>query len=530
QVQHHLGGNGGGSAVDAAIAAQMVLNLVEPQSSGIGGGGFLLHYQSSTGEVSAYDGRESAPASASPDMFLGKDGKPRKFYDAAVGGLSVGVPGLLRMLEMAHREHGRLPWADLFTPAIELAEKGFAISPRLHGLLARDKHLRTFAPAKTYFYDQQGSAKPAGARLRNPALADSFRRIAKGGSDAFYQGRLAADLVRVVNLAKKNPAAMTTADLSAYRAIKRPPVCLPYRTWRVCGMPPPSSGGITTLQLLALVERFDLARLPPDADGTPNAQAAHLILEASRLAFADRNSYIADTDYVSLPPGLLDPGYLASRSQLISATQSLGKAEPGTPRQNARLNLAPDSSRKGRSTSHLSIVDGSGNAVSMTTSIENAFGSRLMVRGFLLNNQLTDFSFLPERNGRPVANRAGPGKRPRSSMAPTLVLERRGKLIMAVGSPGGSRIIGYVAKTLIAALDWKLDIQRAINLPHFVNRNGPTDLEKGTGAESLKPMLENMGHKILVRDMTSGLHGIRIDQRGLTGGADARREGVALGD
>ncbi len=516
----------GGSAVDAAIAAQMVLNLVEPQSSGIGGGGFLLHYAAASGAIDAYDGRETAPAAASPDMFLDHRGKPRKFYDAAVGGLSVGVPGLLRMLEMAHREHGRLPWAKLFEPAIGLAEGGFVVSGRLNRLIAGDRRLKTFEAARTYFYDADGQPRAVGARLTNAALAETFRRIAEGGADAFYDGAIAAAIAAAVGGARPNPGSLSEADLAGYRARKREPVCLFYRKWLVCGMPPPSSGGITTLQILGILQRFDMAAVKPGS-----TRAVHLIAEASRLAFADRNTYIADDDFIPVPTaGLLDPGYLDLRAQEIGAKRSMGTAFPGMPGAGAGLRLAPDAARRGVSTTHLSVIDGDGNAVAMTSSIENAFGSRLMVRGFLLNNQLTDFSFAPEKDGAPVANRAEAGKRPRSSMAPTLVFDGTGKAVMAVGSPGGSRIIGYVAKTIVATLDWELGMQEAIDLPHFVNRNGRTELEEGTPIEALKGELEALGHEVSIRPLNSGLHGIRITPAGLIGGADGRREGVALGD
>ena len=516
----------GGSAVDAAIAAQMVLTLVEPQSSGIGGGGFMLHYAAGTGEIAAYDGREVAPASARADMFLDPAGKPRKFFDAVVGGLSVGFPGLLRMLEMAHREHGSLPWARLFEPAIGLAQAGFAVSPRLHDLIARDKHLKTFKPTAAYFHDAAGKPLEVGTRLRNPGLAATLRTIARDGAGALYEGPIARDIVATAVGAPRNPSGMTVADMASYRAVKRDPVCLLYRMWLVCGMPPPSSGGITTLQTIGLLQDFDLAALKP-----VSAAAVHLIAEASRIAFADRNTYIADPEFVPVPTdGMLDPGYLSLRASEIAADGTIGRALPGMPGTTSSGPRAAHEGPEGLSTTHLSVIDANGNAVSMTSSVESAFGSRLMTRGFLLNNQLTDFSFVPEKDGALIANRAEPGKRPRSSMAPTIVLDGSGKVVMAVGSPGGSRIIGYVAKTLIAVLDWSMDMQSAVGLPHFVNRNGPTDLEEGTPAASLKAPLEALGHKINIRTLTSGLHGIRVTPRGLEGGADPRREGIAIGD
>ena len=517
----------GGSAVDAAIAAQMVLSLVEPQSSGIGGGGFLVHHAGATGRTETYDGRETAPAGARADLFSGPDGKPLTFRTAAVGGRAVGVPGLLRMLEAAHRNHGRLPWARLFAPAIGLAETGFRISPRLAKLIAGDRNLRTFDATHAYFYDDWDAPRAAGSLLVNRGLAETLRAVAEKGADAFYQGPIARDIVAAVATNRPNPGRLSLADMAGYRAKKRPPVCLAYRAWRVCGMGPPSSGGITTLQTMGILASFDLAALKPVA-GVPRLEAVHLIAEASRLAFADRNATIADPDFVALPDGLLQAGYLTRRAKQISPTRSMGKAKPGM--VSVPLCPAPGDQPGGKSTTHLSVIDDAGNVVSMTTSIETVFGSRLMVRGFLLNNQLTDFAFRPMRDGVPNINRVEPGKRPRSSMAPTIVFDKDGRVVLAVGSPGGTRIIGYVAKTLIAVLDWGMDIQAAIDLPHFVNRNGTTHLEQGTGMVALKPHLEALGHEVRVRPMTSGLHGIMVSKDGLMGGADRRREGVAIGD
>jgi len=515
----------GGSAIDAAIAAQMVLTLVEPQSSGIGGGAFLMHFEKSSGAIESYDGRETAPKSTKPGMFLKADGTPKKFYDAVVGGSAVGVPGLLRSLESAHKDHGKLPWADLFKPAIALSENGFVISPRLAGLLAKDKYLKTIPTSKAYFYDRGGNSKKAGVLLKNPALFRTLKAIQKDGAKAFYTGAIAKSIVWTVRHAPKNRSGMTLADIAAYKAIKRKPVCLNYRIWKVCGMGPPSSGGLTTLQILGIANNFDLSTSPP-----MDAKSIHLIAEASRLAFADRNTYIADPDVVPTPPGLLDPNYLKLRANQISPTKAAKKRHPGMPGLSGSWKYAPGGNEHGLSTTHMSIIDADGNAVSMTSSIENAFGSRMMVGGFILNNQLTDFSFRPSKNGAPVANRAGPGKRPRSSMSPTLVFDKAGNLVMAVGSPGGSRIIGYVAKTLIATLDWGMDMDSAIDAPNFVNRNGATELEKGTALESLKPALEAMGHKVSLMSRASGLHGIKVTKYGLEGGADKRREGVAIGD
>ena len=522
----------GGSAVDATIAAQMVLTLVEPQSSGIGGGAFMLHYRPGRAgggiapTLDAYDGRETAPMGATPTLFMDPDGKPYTFRNRIFGGAPVGVPGVLRMLEMAHRKHGKLPWRDLFQRAIRLAEDGFEISPRLHLLIRRARTLGDFPAARAYFFTAAGKAKPVGARLRNPALADTLRRIAEGGADAFYTGAIAADIAAAVRRAPRRPATMTVADLEAYRAKARGIICRPYRVWRVCVMGPPTSGGIATLQILAMLERFDLARIAPGS-----VQAVHLISEASRLAYADRDLYVADSDFVTVPVlGLLDRAYLGNRARLISAARSMGRAAAGILPGRVGVSQAPDVAPKPVSTSHISVVDRWGNAVSMTTSVGTAFGSGLMVRGFMLNSQIADFSARPEIDGRPVANRVAPGKRPRSSMSPTLVLDGEGRLVMAVGSPGGSRIIGYVARTLIAALDWDLPMQQAVALPNHVNRNRTTDLEKGTALEALRAELAALGHEVRIRRLTSGLHGIRVRANGFDGGADPRREGVAIGD
>lgn len=510
----------GGTAVDAAIATALVLGLVEPQSSGLGGGAFLLHYEDDSRLVAAYDGRETAPRSADEALFLESDGTPMSFWDAVIGGRSVGVPGLLRMLELAHADHGRLTWATLFQPAIRLAEDGFAISPRLHALIAEDRYLTRYPATAAYFHDAAGNPLPAGHLLKNQAYAETLKAVATGGADAFYTGAIALDIVAAAQGAADNPGDLRYLDLRHYEAKRREPVCLPYRVWVVCGMPPPTSGGVAVLQILKLLEPFDLAALGP---GSP--EAVHLVAEASRLAFADRGRFLADSDFVEVPlDGLLDPAYLAARARLIDPAASMGEASPGLPSPLAQAPKQPDPP----STSHLSVVDAEGNAVSMTASIEGAFGSHLMAGGFLLNNELTDFAFSPSAAGRPVANRVQPGKRPRSSMSPTLVLDREGRFVMAIGSPGGSRIIGYTTKAIIAALDWNLPMQEAVSLPNFVNRNGATDLEAGSALETAKPALEALGHEVNITGMTSGLHGIRRTESGLEGGADPRREGVVL--
>ncbi|MDD9992889.1 MAG: gamma-glutamyltransferase [Rhodospirillales bacterium] len=515
----------GGDAIDAAIAAQMVLGLVEPQSSGIGGGGFLLYYDTAQETVESYDGRETAPAAAAEPLFLAADGTPRPWPEAAVGGLPVGVPGVVRMLERAHRAHGRTPWAHLFEPAAALAERGFAITPRLAHMIEKNADLARFPDARAYFFHPDGSPKRAGETLVNPAYAETMRAIAREGADALHEGRIAAEIVATVQGDPVNPGALALADLAGYRARVRLAVCGDYRRHRVCSMGPPSSGGVTLLQILGLLERFDLAALTPGS-----VEAVHLISEASRLAFADRNRYLADTDFVPVPvAGLLDPDYLRRRSALIDPDRAIGEAAPGAPPGSDSLARADAASPELASTSHLSVVDSRGNAVSFTTSVERAFGSRLMAAGFILNNQLTDFSFAPTSEHGPVANRVQPGKRPRSSMTPTLIFDEDGSLFATLGSPGGPRIIGFVAQSAIALLDWSLDAQAALSLPRHVNRNGATELEAGTALEEIAPALEALGHEIRIRPLVSGLHAIRRAEGMLEGGADPRREGIALG-
>jgi len=526
----------GGSAVDAAIAAQMVLNLVEPQSSGIGGGAFLMHWDARRQSVIAHDGRETAPSAASEGLFLDADGKALKFHDAVVGGRSVGTPGLLRMLEDAHRQHGKLKWASLFQPAIRLADQGFTVSARLHHLLSRDAFLKSDPVARRYFYDAEGKPHPPGHRLRNPELANTLRSIASRGSAAFYGGPIARAMVEKVSSHATNPGLLSLQDLRSYRAKTRAPVCSPYRHWIVCGMPPPSSGGVALAQILGILAHTDIAAHVPKA-GEPAAEAVHLYSEAARLAYADRALYLADPAFVPLVDGLLDPSYLAARAGLIGP-RSMGRAVAGSPR-GVKIALAADQSPEMPGTSHLSIIDAQGNAVAMTSTIEDAFGARQMVKGFLLNNQLTDFSFVARENGQPVANRVEGGKRPRSSMAPTLVFEagadgRPARLIMSVGSPGGSAIINYVGKTLVATLDWGMNIQQAIDLPNFGSRNGPTEIEQGRLAPALQAALVDAlrarGHEVRLMEQTSGLQGILRNSNRWEGGADPRREGVVLGN
>ena len=522
----------GGSALDAAIAVQLALNVVEPQSSGIGGGAFLLHWEEASKRISAYDGRETAPAAARPDRFLRPDGAAMSIGEAVGSGRSVGVPGVLRMLELAHRRHGRLPWRELFAPAIRLAEEGFVVSPRLHRLIAADPLLPRREAARALFFLPDGRPLPAGHRLRNPALAAVFRRVAEGGADAFYQGEIARDIAAAAAAPDRYGRAgdLAVEDLGAYRAIERDALCGAYRGYRICGMPPPSSGGIAVLSILGLLERFPLSRVRGGS-----AEAIHLFAEAGRLAYADRDYYVGDPAFVQVPAaGLVDRDYLRERSTLIHPERSMGHASPGKP-PGAPAALGADATVEAAGTSHLCVIDAQGNAVTMTTTVESAFGSRILVHGFLLNNQLTDFSFVPEHDGKPAANRVEPGKRPRSAMAPTLVFEREpgaraGRLLLAAGSAGGPAIINYVAKLLVGVLDWKLGVQAAIAAPNMGSRNGDTELERGSSAQAFEPALRALGHPVAVLDMVSGSQAILVTPGGLRGGADPRREGVALGN
>ena len=541
----------GGSAIDAAIAVQLVLTLVEPQSSGIGGGAFILHWDQQKQKLTSFDGRETAPQKVTDKLFLDQNGKAIPWIKAVVGGRSVGVPGVLAGLKMAHEQHGNLPWSELFVDAIELAEQGFIVSPRMAKLVALkfNPGVAQLAPLKGYLFPQ-GEPIKAGTLLKNPQLAKVYRSLAKDGIKPFYQGWIAKRMVDAVAKSAVAPGLLSLSDLANYQPVERPALCGDYRQYRVCGMAPPSSGGVAVIQILKQLEQFTMS------DYAPNSlMAAHLFSQSSRLAFADRARYLADSDFVSVPSqGLIAHDYTQMRSQLINRSRDMGQATAGQP-DNA-LAYADEQNYDLPSTSHISIVDGEGNAISMTTSIEMAFGSAVMVEGFILNNQLTDFALAPTRDGKPVANRIEPNKRPRSSMAPTMVFNRDGSLKLVVGAPGGSRIINYVAQTVIGVLDWQLDAQEAINLPKVTNRNRYTTLEKGTSIAALEPELVAMGHKVQVRDLNSGLHAIEVrhlsnDASGqktndkantnnganisankanklLIGGADPRREGQVL--
>lgn len=526
----------GGSALDAAVAVQMVLTLVEPQSSGIGGGAFLMYFDGES--VEAYDGRETAPAAANEDLFLKPDGKPMSFMEGAVGGRSVGVPGVVRMLEQVHQQHGKLPWATLFEPAIRLAEQGFKVSARLNTMLAADRYLRQDPEAAAYFYDSNGQPWPVGHVLRNPELARVLRGIAMHGSMALLEGPVAQSIVDKVRSHVTNPGEITLADLAGYQPRKREPLChdhaVPPKVYRLCGFPPPGSGAIAIGQIFGILQNTPGAVLPLSSDGLPTADWLHFYTEAARLAFADRAKYVGDPDFVAPPAGawmsLLSPGYLAGRARLIG-DRPMKVTRPGQP-EGMRINLAPMPDQPEYGTSHISIVDAQGHAVALTTTIENAFGSRQMVRGFLLNNELTDFSFTPrDAQGNLVANRVQPGKRPRSSMSPTLVFDKAtGQLVMVGGSPGGAFIIHYIAKILWGTLHWGLNMQQAIDLPNFGSANSFTLLEEKGFPAAIVEALEARGHDVQEMDMTSGLQAIQRIPGGYFGGTDPRREGVVMGD
>ena len=515
----------GGSAADAMVAVQAVLGLVEPQSSGLGGGAFLVWYDAASGTTTTLDGRETAPMEATPRLFQSEDGEPLKFWDAVVGGLSVGTPGTPALMDAAHKRWGKLAWPGLFDDAIALAEGGFTVSERLAGLVdGGQERLARFEDTANYFLPG-GTPIQAGDTLVNTAYADTLSAIASRGVSAFYTGDIAEAIIDAVQGADGNPGVLNEADLAAYQVKERPAVCQTYRGTDVCGMGPPSSGALTVGQILGALDHYDLASLGPGS-----LDAWRLIGDASRLAFADRGRYMADSDFVPVPvKGLLDEQYLDGRAALLSGATALESVAAGNPPFDHALLWADDASLELPSTSHISIVDADGNALSMTTTIENGFGSRVMAAGFLLNNELTDFSFRSHRDGVPIANRVEPGKRPRSSMSPTIVL-KDGTPVLVIGSPGGSRIIGYVAQAIIAHLDWGMDPQAAVAMPHAVNRFGTYDLEEGTDAAEMQAGLEEMGFKVNIRGLTSGLHAIAITPEGLVGGADPRREGIALGE
>ena len=515
----------GGSAADAMIAVQTVLGLVEPQSSGLGGGAFLVWYDAQSGQLTTLDARETAPMAARPTLFQDDKGEPLKFMEAVVGGRSVGTPGTPALLEAAHRRWGRANWASLFQDAIALADDGFAVSPRLAGLVAAEGDALRRDPATSDYFFPDGKPIAAGAPLRNPAYADTLRILQRDGAASFYAGPVAQDIVTAVRHAPVNPGLLAISDLAAYRVIERPALCATYRDHDICGMGPPSSGALTVGQILGMLGGYDLAAL-----GAENPESWRLIADASRLAFADRERFMADSDFTPMPTkGLVDPAYLAERGKLLAGDDSLPEVSAGSPGWSHAMLWGADQALELPSTTHISIVDAQGNALSMTTTIENGFGSRLMVRGFLLNNELTDFSFTThDKAGLPIANALAPGKRPRSSMAPSIVM-KGGKPVLVIGSPGGSRIIGYVAKAIIAHLDWGMDVQQAVATPHVLSRFGPVDIEAGTKAAALTAPLAEMGFEVNETELNSGLQAIAITPDGLEGGADPRREGIAIG-
>ncbi len=517
----------GGSAVDAAIAAQLVLGLVEPQSSGLGGGAFLLHWDKAAAKLISYDGRETAPATAKPDRFLA-NGKPMPFNTAVHSGLSIGTPGLVRLLKAAHEKHGKLAWARLFEPAIRLAEEGFTVTPRLH-LLLRITGIDAFdGAARRYFFDENGAPRAAGAVVKNRDYAATLKAIAEKGPDGFYTGPVAEQILAAVAQAPNAPGDLANTDLAAYKVEVRDPVCATYRVYKVCGMGPPSSGGIAIAQILTLLEPFDLGhvndgRMPPDG--------LHLILEAQKLAYADRGRYLADPAFVPIPAGLTDRSYLAVRRRLIDPAKSMPPPPPGLPPGIASRAFGADATHETTGTSHLSVIDAQGNAVAMTTTIEGVFGSGVMAAGFLLNNELTDFSFLPaDAKGQPIANRVEGGKRPRSTMSPTIVFDGNGDVFAVVGSPGGGRIIMFVTKALIALMDWKLDAYHASALMNFGSMGEGADLETDWQAIVTGLRLKSYGHAIRIDLMNSGLNLLAVRDGVIEGGSDPRREGAALGD
>lgn len=518
----------GGNAIDAAIAAQLVLNLVEPQSSGIGGGGFLLYFDAKTGKTNYFNGRETAPAKAYPQMFLTKEGKPKKFEDAVKGGMSVATPGVLKILQEAHQKHGKIAWEKLFEPAIKIAENGFILDDRLHANAVYIPYIRDFADTAKLYTKTDGSAREVGEVVKNPQMAKTLKTLAKQGIKPFYEGKIAHDIVKAVKYSPINPGLLSLADLKNYRSKNGELICASYRIkYRVCSMPLPSSGGITLLQILGILENFDLPKMKANSTET-----VHLIAEATRLGYADRNAYVADIPDVPIEQ-MLDKNYLKLRSQLIDLKKAAEKFEAGKFAKftaNSNINIAASYlPNEPLSTTHLSVVDAQGNALSFTSSIEYYFGSAITVDGFLLNNQMTDFSLLPEIDGKPVANRIEPGKQPRSSMSPTFVFDQNGKLIMVVGSPGGPRIIQFVLKTIVNHLDFGLDVQEAISQPNYAILNDVLELEKSTKITKLEKKLRKMGHEVKIIEITSGIHAISVSGEGLSGGADPRRNGLAVG-
>jgi gamma-glutamyltranspeptidase/glutathione hydrolase len=515
----------GGSAADAMMAMMLALTVVEPQSSGIGGGGFFLYHDAKTGRIAAVDGREKAPASARPELFLGPDGKPLSFIQAFPGGKSVGVPGNIRLMERVHARWGKLAWGKLFQPAIKLAEEGYAVSGPTAGLLRTVAPLWKDFPAARAIYWDGDRPKAEGVIVKNPALAALLRRIAKGGARAFYTGQTARAITAAVANSTRNPTQLTAADLAAYRTVDRAALCRPYRQYKVCGMGPPSSGATTILQMLGMIERFDMKALGPD-----NATSWHLIAEAMFLAYADREKYLGDPGFVKVPvAGLLDPAYVKSRSALISETTSLPKYEAGTPPGALPRTAAISSEVAG--TTHFVAVDASGNVASMTSTVEGPFGSQLIAEGMVLNNELTDFTFAPVKDGAPVANAVASGKRPLSSMSPTIVYGPDGKVVLAVGSAGGKRIIMHVMKALVGVLDWGLPAQDALALPNIYMGGDAVLVEQGTKLAAMQAQLAQLGRTVVTSDLPSKLNAVeRLPDGKWRGAADPRGKGESLSE
>ncbi len=524
----------GGNAVDAAIAVQAVLGLVEPQSSGLGGGAFMMLYDPKTGEIHSFDGRETAPASATPDMFLNDDGTPMPFRQAVISGKSVGVPSAIAMLAEVHAQYGSKEWGTLLAPARKLADEGFIVNERMSMLIPRYNLLDKVDPdAAAYFFDEAGNPRAPGSVLKNPAYVKTLDALAADPRHGLLSGEIGQSIVDKVNQITGEPT-MTMEDLANYQPVERDPVCRPYRNYKVCSMGPPSSGAVTLLQILGLLEQTDFAQAEPNS-----VEAWHLYLEAVRLAYADRALYLADPDYMQLGNlgapeiinGLLDRDYLGERATLIDPSKAIPSPQPGDFRAELGQDLprfAADRSPEAVSTSHMSIIDADGMIVSMTTTVEDLFGSHAMASGFILNNQLTDFSFLPMRDGHKVANAVAPGKRPRSSMSPIIVFNETGEPVMAFGSPGGSRIITYVAKTLIGVVDWNMDLQSAIDMANIGAPYGTALVEENVFSQESANQLRQMGHEIIFREMTSGVYGFVKTEKGWQSGADRRKPGTAI--
>jgi gamma-glutamyltranspeptidase/glutathione hydrolase len=512
----------GGNAVDAAIATALMVSLVEPQSGGIGGGGFILYLNPKENILTSIDARETSSNTTKENQYLDNNDKPLNYGQAVSLGTSVGVPSLLKGLALLHQKYGTLEWKKLFLPTIRLAKEGFIISPRLHTLIVKDPFLLKNTNASRYFFDKDLNPLPIGYLLKNPELAKVLEEVSIHGVEKFYEGEIAKDITRAVNQ-HLTPGGLNGDDLKQYQPVERKVVCGPYRSWKICGMAPPSSGGITLISMLGILQNFPLSQLD-------EIDYLHFLSEAGRLAYADRDRYIADPDFIDIPiDSLIDTKYTKERSHLISKTKSMTKAKPGIFNQ-LSVQLGSDSNSELPATSHISIVDKNGQAVTMTISVASAFGSRIMTNGFFLNNEMTDFSFIPKENQKLIANRVAPNKRPRSSMSPTFVFDDQQRLIMAIGSAGGPSIINYVAKTITGVLDRKLNIQEAIDYPNIGSRNQETELEKGTYVERYAEELQLKGHPLLIREMNSGTQGIWINGEGLWGGVDGRREGVAIGN